>query len=246
MGDGLYIAASGALARLRDLDVTSNNLANVDTTGFKRDRTAFHAVLESSLPGGSSGTVPGATARAFASAESISVDFTSGPTVTTGSPLDVAIRGRGLFELETPAGPRYTRSGSFHVGSDGALVTSGGLPVMGDGGPLQAGNAAVELLGSGDLVDDKGAVLGRLRLVSFDRPELLSKEGDNLYSSPPGAAPQTLDAFELLPKSIERSNVDPVRELATLVILQRAFDAAMRTISSDDQVTRQLIEEVGR
>lgn len=244
MGDGLYIATSGALARLHDLEIVSNNLANVETVGFKRDRSAFHSVLESALSGGESGVVPGAKALAFASIEGTSADFASGATVTTGGPLDIAILGEGFFEVETPAGPRYTRAGSFHLSAEGTVVTAGGHAVLGDGGPLQAGDSPVEFRASGDLVDAEGAVLGRLRLVGFDRPELLQKEGANLYASASAGDPQDLDSFALLPKSVERSNVDPVRELAALVTLQRAFDAAMRSITADDQITRQLIQEI--
>jgi flagellar basal body rod protein FlgG len=244
LGDGLYIAASGALARLRDLDIVANNLANADTIGFKRDRPVFQAVLESSLSGEDAAPIAGAPGRSFASVDGVASDFASGAAASTGGALDVALRGRGFFEVETPAGPRYTRAGAFQVAADGTLVTSGGLPVQGDGGPLQTGGRAAQLLASGELVDERGVALGRLRVVDFASPERLIKEGEGLYRSADGLEPETLESFELLPGSLEQSNVEPVRELAALVVLQRAFDAAMRTLTADDQTTRQLIQEV--
>ena len=244
MSDGLYIAASGALARLHDLEIVSNNLANVDTVGFKRDRPTFEAVLQSSLLGNGAEPIAGATGRSFTSVDGVSTDFGSGPTVSTGGALDVAIRGPGFFEVETPAGTRYTRSGSFQTSGDGMLVTAAGGEVAGEGGPLDSGGRTVGLLASGDLVDDRGASLGRLRVVDFDHPERLLKDGSGLFRAPDGVTPVDLEDFDLLPGSLEQSNVEPVRELAALVTLQRSFDAAMRTITSNDQITRQLIEEI--
>jgi len=244
VSDGLYIAASGALARLHDLEIVANNLANTDTVGFKRDRPTFESVLQSSLLGAGSEPIAGATGRSFARVDGVATDFGSGPTVSTGGALDVAIRGRGFFQVDTPAGTRYTRSGAFQTSADGTLVTAAGGEVAGEGGPLDSGGRSVRLLASGDLVDDRGVSLGRLRVVDFESPERLSKEGNSLYRAPDGLDPTDLEDFDLLPGSLEQSNVEPVRELAALVTLQRSFDAAMRTITSNDQITRQLIEEI--
>lgn len=244
MSDGIYIAASGALARLHDLEIVANNLANQSTIGFKRDRTTFEAVLESRLPGDENEPIPGVTGRSFASVDGSSTDFGSGSAFATGGALDVAIRGPGFFEVETPAGPRYTRAGSFSLSSEGTLVTPNGAPVVGDGGSLDAGGRNVSLLPSGDLVDERGTSIGKLKLVDFENPGLLEKEGASLYRAPAGLEARDLESFELLPGSLESSNVQPVRELAALVTLQRAFDTAMQMVTADDRITRQLIEEI--
>lgn len=244
MSDGIYIAASGALARLHDLEIVANNLANQSTVGFKRDRTTFEAVLESRLPGEDNEPVPGVSGRSFTSVVSSATDFGSGSAFATGGALDVAIRGQGFFEIETPLGPRYTRAGAFSLSSEGTVVTANGNPVIGDGGPIDTGGRPVEVLPTGDLVDALGASIGKLKVVDFERPELLEKEGISLYRAPAGVEARSLESAELLPGSLESSNVEPVRELAALITLQRAFDTAMQMVSADDDITRQLIEEI--
>jgi len=245
VSDGIYIAASGALARLHDLEIVANNLANQSTVGFKRDRTVFESVLESRLPGDDDQPVAGATGRAFTRVDGSTTDFGSGATFATGGALDVAIRGPGFFEIETPSGTRYTRAGAFQLSADGALVTPNGASVAGEGGgALDSGGRAVELLASGELVAERGIALGRLRVVDFARADRLEKDGANLYRARPGAEPRDLESYELLPGSLEASNVEPVRELAALVTIQRTFETAMQMVTADDRITRQLIEEI--
>jgi len=134
LGSQAYVATSGALARLRQLDALANNLANARTPGFKAQESVFEAVLQSTFRDTEGGLVPGAPARAFVAALPERSDFGPGPSTPTGAPLDVAIEGRGFFEVETPDGPRYTRAGHFSVNSDGQLSTSDGFAVSGEAG----------------------------------------------------------------------------------------------------------------
>src|SRR5690606_6690299 len=127
MADALWVSLSGARARMRELDVVANNLANADSVGFKAERTAFAAALARARSGG------GDAARVYATLAPGGADLAPGPVVGTGAPLDVALAGDGFFEVETPAGPRYTRAGAFTVDADGTLVTPAGWPVLGEG-----------------------------------------------------------------------------------------------------------------
>ncbi|MDJ0847864.1 MAG: flagellar basal-body rod protein FlgF [Myxococcota bacterium] len=243
MGSDIYVAASGATARLRDLEVVSNNLANADTIGFKRNRAQFRTALESLLQERDGSRIGGAAGRAYVGLRSPGPDFAQGPTTDTGAPLDVAIRGEGFFAVETPQGPRYTRAGSFQVASDGKLVDREGRPVLGRSGPLRVGGSPVEILASGEIVDDRGLPRGRLAVFRFEDPGVLVKEGLAIFRAD-GVEPEAARDAELAPRSLERSNVKAVEELARLIVLQRAFDASMQTLRRQDESIERLLQEV--
>jgi flagellar basal body rod protein FlgG len=243
MSGTLYIAASGALARFTDLEVVANNLANADTIGFKRDRMVFDAALEGALRRVDGRPVPGAAGQVYVDTSGSTTEFRAGGVQPTGAPLDVAISGPGFFEIQTPEGQRYTRAGSFLVSAQRQITTADGYPVLGDGGPIEVGSRPVEILGGGQVVDDSGAVIGRLSVVQFEDPSGLRKVGRTLFEAPPDAAPAALPA-ELIPRSLERSNVEPVKELGALVVLQRLYDITLQSLNADDEATRRLIQEV--
>ena len=165
----IYVSASGAIARLHDLDVVANNLANADTAGFRRDLTIFEVAVQSALRDVERENVPGSAGRALTGIASSTSDYGSGPITETGKPLDVAILGPGWFEVETPQGLRYTRAGAFAVDPEQRVVTPDGHPVQGAGGELRTGAGIPEFTPAGDLVDSTGATLGQLKLVDFER-----------------------------------------------------------------------------
>jgi flagellar basal-body rod protein FlgG len=243
VGSDLYLSASGAIARLRDLEVVANNIANADTAGFKSDESIFKSVLEAALQDKEGVQTPGAPGQAYVDTLAVHTDFSAGPISMTRAPLDVAIEGEGFFEIETPNGLRYTRAGSFLITRDQEVATASGFPVMGEGGPISVGNRPVKIQASGDVVDDSGAILGTLKIVNFDRVDQLRKEGLNLFVAPAEAGISTRDDGQLIPGGVERSNVVPVRELASMVIIQRMFDISMQAIQKDDSTTQQLLKE---
>jgi len=246
MSSNLYVSTSGALSRLNELEILANNLANVDTTGFKADQPLFQAALESALLNSKGLPAPGAAGLSFVAPRGVRTDHAGGSVSRTNGPLDVAIEGPGFFVVDTPAGTRYTRAGSFVVGSDGNLATPSGYPVLGDGGPIAAGSTPIRILSGGQVADQAGTVVGRLRLEEFDDPSLLRKEGDSLFRAPPMAVGLPTEGVSLLEGALERSNVNPVREIASLIILQRAFDVSMQILKSDDAATERLLQEVSR
>lgn len=244
MGSGTWVALSGALARLRELDAVAHNLANADTVGFKRERVAFTAALASAVADVGAGPARGAAGRVFPALVPGGLDLASGPIAHTGAPLDVAIDGEGFFEIETAAGPRYTRAGAFSLAPDGTLVTMAGDPVRGEGGPITAPEGDARILPNGEVVDREGQSLGRLAIVRFADPSALVAEAGNLLRVEGGVAPEPVDDPRLVPGALERSNVRSVEELANLVLLQRAFDITIRAMQSDDDATRRLIQEM--
>lgn len=246
VGDSTYVSASGAVSRLRQLEVVANNLANADTTGFKADRAVFHAALESALQDPSGRDTPGAAARIFVTPAQMTTDHTRGGVQPTGSPLDVAIQGPGFFAVETPGGVRYTRAGSFGVGRDGNLATSDGHPVLGEGGPISLGGEGGRIRSNGDVANAQGEIVGRIRVVEFEPDALkgLAKEGGTLFQASAEVVGVPTDDPQLVEASLERSNVSPVHEMAVLMLLQRSYDATMQVLQSDDQATEALIREV--
>lgn len=245
VGDTSYIAVSGAIARLRQLEVLSHNLANVDTTGYKRSRVLFESALESAVRNVEGEPAEGAPGNVFVTTRGTELDLTAGGVRRTGAPLDAAIEGKGFFELQGPEGPRYTRAGSFGLDAQGQLVTPDGVPVVGDGGPIQAGSRPLQIQPSGEIVDDTGAVLGRLRVVEFDDPRQLIPIGSTQFKAGL-AVPTPLESPRVLPGSLEGSNVQPTRELAELLMLQRSFDMNLQVLRADDESTQRLIREISQ
>lgn len=244
MASGLWVGVSGAIARVRELDVVTNNLANADTDGFKAERVAFTAALETAVGDLGAGAARGASGRVFPALASGTLDPAPGPVARTGGRLDAAIDGEGYFEIETPSGPRYTRAGAFALGVDGALVTAAGQPVLGEGGPLSVPDGPAAIQAGGAVVDGSGAVVGRLRVVAFDDPHALVPDGGSLLRAAPDALPRPVEEPRVEPGALERSNVRPAEQLASLVFLQRAFEVSLRAMQSDDEATGRLLQEM--
>lgn len=252
---GLYIGASGMLVELRRTEVIANNLANAATNGFKRDELAeesFPALLLRRLndqagpvavPAGLPPVV-GQLGLGAAAAET-ATDWAAGPLTQTGNPFDLALAGEGMFAVQTPNGVRYTRDGAFSRDGRGYLVTLGGLPVLGEDGPLEVGAGEVDF-GVDGTVSVDGEVVGRLRLVRFPAGTRLVKEGHNLWDAA-GATGEPLDAQTAVRQGyIERSNVNSVREMISLISSVRTYEANQKVIQSQDELLRKAVTEVGR
>jgi len=246
MGSNVYIATSGAIARLHDLDVLANNLANATTTGFKRDNPVFESVLQSSLLDVNGEPQPGAPGRSFVQASEVAIDHTAGSASKTGRVLDVAIDGPGFFEVETPGGSKFTRAGSFIVNQEGNLATPEGFAILADGAPIAVGESGAQIRESGQVVDSGGGVVGQLSVVEFEDESQLRKAGDSFFEAVPGITPQPRTEPRLLVGFVEASNVSAMREMTRLVMVQRAFDSNIRALRADDQATERLIREIGR
>ncbi len=232
MSDVIFAAYEALEARMKMVDIIANNLANVQTTGFKRD---FGQVLEEAV-----------SATEFNVEVVSQVDLSPGVIVTTGRELDAAIDGPGFFVLETDNGTRYTRNGSFSVSSDGELVLKDGLRVLGGGDvPIFVGQGQVQIQDGGDVSVD-GNVVGSLRIVDFDDPRYLRKEGMFRYEwigDPAGVA----DTLEPRVKGahLERSNVNSINEMVELMGAFREFESVAQTLKSiTTDMDKQLLAEL--
>lgn len=240
--DGISIsAASGMKARMESLDLLANNLANVETGGFKADREFY------SLYTGLDATADPLTGdlATLPVIESHWTDLTQGDFRVTGNPLDFAIDGEGLFAVQTPRGVRYTRNGSFRVSSAGVLTTIDGSSVQAKGGgriQLQAG-VPVEILTDGS-VRQSGQVTGRMDLVAFSAGTV-NKEGSNYWVPATGAKPQPAKGGVLQGK-LEASNVGGPESAVRLVAILRQFEMLHKAMSIGNELNKRAIDEVAR
>jgi len=255
----LWISKTGMDAQQTQLDVISNNLANVGTTGFKRARVAFEDLLyqtlrqaganssqQTTLPTGlqiGTGVVPVATERMF----------DQGNLQQTGNPLDVAINGNGFFQVQMPDGTTaYTRDGSFHVDSNGALVTNSGYAVT-PAVTIPTGAQTVTIGSDGTVtVTLQGKVapqtVGTIQLASFINPAGLEAKGQNLFAetaasgTPSANLPGTNGLGSLQQSFLETSNVNVVSELVNMIQTQRAYEMNSKSIQTADQMLGKLSE----
>lgn len=241
MSGTLYVSAAGGEARLAQLDVLANNLANSETVGFRAGEVVFEAELDAALHDGEGAPEQG---RAFVRVGEASVRGLSGPIRSTGRELDVAIQGDGFFAVDTAGGERFTRAGSFQVDPSGILVSLSGDPVLGEGGAISVGSRPVRIEADGSILDDEDQLVDRLRVVRFADASALAQEGGSLLRASGSDPGEPVEAPQLALRSLEGSNVQPVQDLARMIVVQRAFDAAMRTLESEDAASRRLLEEL--
>jgi flagellar basal-body rod protein FlgG len=250
----LYSAAAGMKSQQMNLDVISNNLANVNTTGYKKSKLEFQDLLyqtsrtagadqgggnqlPSSLQVGQ-GSVPVSTQRIF----------TAGDLTHTGQNLDVAIQGDGFFQVQLPDGTlAYTRDGAFKTDSQGRIVTSDGYPLQGGFQPVPAGttNITISTSGAGTYNTASGATNFQLQIVRFNNPGGLDSQGHNLYKETPASGTPELgnpgqNGFgELQQGSLELSNVQVVEEMVNLILAQRAYEVNSKAVQAADEMMQQ-------
>lgn len=223
MPGGAYSALTGMRARLQELDRLAADLANISTAGYKTeragtlvsDRNEFASALDSAVD-----VVVGQS----------KIDFRPGTIATTGRDLDVAIDGRGFFVVETPAGPRYTRNGSFTRRADGVLTTTQGEPVLGESGAIKLGKGPIAIEEDGTLKIG-AAVLGKLQIVEFEKDTDLVRESGARFRPIAGADPNPSSA-KLLGGALEQSNASIVDLMAKLTEVSRGFESLQKGVST--------------
>lgn len=267
LSKGIYTALSGAIAQGQRLDTIANNLANVNTPGFKRDAQLFKEYLTSYEKEPGTITVPRIPAsiesfydmqggdKAYVDAQGTFTDFSQGSLKKTGNPLDVAIEGGAFFEVLTPQGVRLTRVGSFNVDADGRLVTKNGLPVLRDGGASQdpatreirLKSANVAIASNGEIFDGQQSV-GRLSLMNVGNKDALQKTGHSLYTLKDTLDPQLAIASDakIHQGFLEGSNVNTVREMTDMITATRVFESTQKGIQAYDQMMGKVANDVSK
>jgi flagellar basal-body rod protein FlgF len=222
---------------MRRLEVASQDLANVNTSGYKGQRLTFNEVLadrwqDSERAGG------------WVAVGDQRTNFIQGELHGTGNPFHLAIEGDGFFVVRTPLGERYTRNGSFTLKPDGTVITSQGDPLLGEGGPVQVTGGKMEVASDGTVRSEEGEV-GKIRVVRFNDPRQAVKEGSNLFRSAATnvkEAPQTI----IMQGNLEQSNVSPIDSMVSLISINRQFEAYERAMKLMDSVTEKMLSEGAR
>jgi flagellar basal-body rod protein FlgF len=245
MDSALYTAYSGLRATSDMLDVLSNNLANVNTTGFKGDEV-FLRVYNRALSAEGATVLDGAL-NASSVAQGTRSNFAPGPITTTGRDLDIALDGKGFLVVQSPAGMYYTRNGNMHLDPKGRLVNSDGLPLMGQRGPIELPPGLVAISKSGG-VEVNGTVVDTLKIVSFADTARLEKVGNSAFKTDgPEILLADADRPAVRQGTLERSNVNPIREMMLMISVTRQFEALQKSIySMMNTVNDRSINQVGR
>lgn len=251
MENASLIGLSRQIALHRELDVVANNIANLDTTGYKSDGSVFQEFL---MPVARAGAFQGADQRlSYVQDRATWHNFTPGATRPTGNPLDVTIDGDAFLVVQTPRGERYTRNGSLQLNATGELVTNSGDRVLGDGGPIQfqATDNNISINPDGTITAREGSsatsdsARGKLRLVRFDRVQTLLKDGSSLFRAPDGLTPQPATTnTRIIQGAIEQSNVRPVIEMARMIELTRTYTQIAGLLQQQSDVRRGAIDKL--
>ena len=261
MISGLYTAASGMIAEQYRQDVVANNLANVNTTGYKKD-TALYITFPSVFLYriyGENEKIPGGKANILAPLGEMGKGVQLRPDgirplitregnyIETGNKLNFAIKGNGMFVIKTPNGIRYTRDGNFSLDTEGRIVTQNGYPVLGERGEIIIDGDNFYTDEAGRIFIDKQEI-DNFRIALFSKNDKLRKEGNNLfYLSGGGELPENSGSgsIKVLQGYLEGSNVNVVKEMVDMITAYRSYEAAQKSIQAQDQTLNRAVNDVG-
>ena len=249
MENTLLVGLSRQVTLERQMDVVANNVANINTNGFKADRSLFEEFLTSRAH---EDNFAGRDRRiSFVHDRGTFKDFAQGASELTKNPLDVAIDGAGFLVVQTPGGERYTRDGGLKINNQGQLVNSSGFPVLGGSGPIvfQPTDKEITIAADGNVTVLEGtnrvnSVRGKLRLVRFADAQKLVKEGSNLYSAGADAAAQPDTASMVRQGFVEKSNVNSVLEMSRMIEVTRAYTSISAMLQQQGDMRKSAIEKL--
>jgi len=253
MENALLIGLSRQMALNHELDVIANNIANIDTTGYKADNALFERYI---MPQAADQSFSGQDQRVNYVADRASwIDMSQGPLQRTGNPLDVAIDGAGFLVVQTPnSQQRYTRNGALSINAAGQLVTSDGNQVVGQSGPItfQATDHDVVISPTGVVTVREGnsiadAIRGQLQIVGFDQPRRLQKDGGSMFTAPNGVNPTPTPAGTYVVQgAVEKSNVNGVGEMTRLIEVTRSYTDIANILQQQSDQRRNALSQLSQ
>jgi len=242
MDNTLYVSLSRQMALQHELDVIANNVANVDTAGFKVESLTMQEQPEA-LPADGSGP----SLVKFVLDSGVVRDFGQGALKETGGPLNLAIDGEGFFRITTAAGERYSRDGRFTMDAQGRIVTASGDPVQGDGGDIVLDPTRGEpKIAQDGTVSQRGQIVARISLVNFANLSALSKAGNGYYANVSNLQPQAASAARIRQGMLESSNVEPITQMTRLIEVTRAYENISKMIQNTADLSSKSIDKLGR
>ena len=243
MDNALYVGLSRQMTLRRELDIVANNIANMDTTGFK-----VESLMVETEPMAPAHTFGAPRPVKFVIDRSVGRDFGQGVLRQTGAPFDLGIQGDGFFRVRTADGEQFTRDGRFHMDEAGRLVTEDGAALLDEGG----GEIAIDpKLGSVMIAKD-GTVsqgserLGKVGLARFDELSVLEKVGDNRYRNTSNAQAQPATGSVIQQGMLEGSNVKPVAEITRMIEITRTYESVAKMMDANAELSRRSIERMGK
>ena len=242
MDNTLYVSLSRQMTLRREMDIIANNIANVDTTGFKVEN-----LMVRTEPAAPASMKDGPNPVKFVLDDGVARDFTQGSFRTTGGAFDLAIEGKGFFKVETASGDRYTRDGRFTLSPEGRLTTQEGDPVMGEGGEIVVdpakGQVAIAQDGTISQADEK---IGKVAVFLFDDRSVLDKDRGNLFKNTSNAEPVPDTASRVRQGMLEGSNVNPILQITRMIEVSRAYESVVKTMENTADLSRRAVERLGR
>jgi flagellar basal-body rod protein FlgF len=243
------VGLSRQIALQRELDIVANNIANLNTTGYKADNVVFHEHL---MPVARANQFRGADRQlSFVQDRATWLDLAQGPVQQTGNPLDIAVSDNAFLTVQTPRGERYTRNGALQINSAGQLVTSEGLQVLGQNGPIvfQPNDRNVAISTDGTISVREGqnttdSLRGKLQLASFAQPQRLQKDGTSTYMTPPGMQADPAPQARIVQGAIEKSNVHGVTEMTRMIEVTRTYTQLASMLQQQSDMRRAAIEKL--
>lgn len=228
MDSGYYAAFAGLVARTQALDTAASNLANAQTAGYRAEREYFRSVLLDPLGGDSQ---LGGTVNNFGVLGGDHLDLAQGVLTPTGNALDLALEGQGFFAIQTPAGVRYTRDGSFHRARDGQLVTAAGEPVLsGQSRPIPIPPGEVSI-GADGALSVAGGTVATIGVFTFPTGTQLTPEGKNRYVPPAKVQAVPATSTSVHQGTLEAANQDVIRGSLDLIVMQRQAETMQRALT---------------
>jgi flagellar basal-body rod protein FlgF len=229
MDSGFYAACAGLRARTQALEIVANNLANLNSAGFRAQDATFRSLLAGSPRAGSSEL--NRAVNNFGVLGGSRLDLRSGSMESTGNPLDLALEGTGFFAVQAHGQTLYTRNGSFRLSPSRQLITAEGDPVLGDQGPILLPSGQVSVGADGTLSVD-GAVAGKLRVTAFAPGTSLHAVGTSYFEAPQNATPVPSTDASVRQGMLESSNVNPVSAVVNLITVQREAEMLQRALGT--------------
>lgn len=243
---GLYTAATSMQTQMNRMDIITNNMANANTVGYKKDamvQDSFSQQLAKRIE--KMGDTKVGTVSLGVGTSNVVTNFDQGNMKNTGGRLDCAINGDGFFVVSAPNGERYTRAGNFTLNNNGDLTDSNGNLVMSTNNtPIHIGTGEVGISNTGCVMVDN-EIAGNIKVVDFEDKAYLTKEGEGLFKTKEGASEKAFEGT-VLQGFTEGSNVNSVREMVNMITLNRNYEANSKVIQTEDNLLDKAVNDIGR